>query len=229
MGFFFLFTFSRYMGHVPPLPAVLPIDGSSGSSKTMQVPLLVYLSTVTLILSLILLFGGVVVDFVCWTMQAPNFASGQSRPSRCVTHCYIAKNIFYHQQIAKMNPFWPAAAGTVPLYGAKPYNLNAIPPSESTSIPANSLPANFPGRNSGALTDKGSHPSREKSSTAANTQIDTAQRKQHPMQQLTPPASVNNLLVRILWLPPLLCLDSILFHQPKSISFCSMVRPSFSR
>ncbi|KAH7653824.1 hypothetical protein IHE45_19G104700 [Dioscorea alata] len=149
-----------YMGHVPPLPAVLPIDGNSGSSKTIQ---------------------------------APNFPSGQSRPSRCVTHCYIAKNIFYHQQIAKINPFWPAAAGTVPLYGAKPYNLNAIPPSESTSIPANSLQANFPGRNSGALPDKGSHPSREKSSTAANTQIDTAQRKQHPMQQLTPPASVNNL------------------------------------
>ncbi|KAM0950381.1 putative protein time for coffee [Dioscorea sansibarensis] len=151
-----------YMGHVPPLPAVLPIDASSsGSSKAIQ---------------------------------APNFPSAQSRPSRCVTHCYIAQNIFYHQQIAKMNPFWSAATGTVPLYGAKPYNLNAIPPSESTSIPANSLQASFPGRNSGALPDKGSHPSREKSSAAANTQIDTAQRKQHPMHQLPPPASVNNLL-----------------------------------
>ncbi|KAJ0973599.1 hypothetical protein J5N97_015564 [Dioscorea zingiberensis] len=144
-----------YMGHVPSLPAVLPIDGSSGSTKTIQ---------------------------------APNFLSVQTRPSRCVTHCYIAQNIFYHQQIAKMNPFWPAAAGTMPLYGAKPYNLNAIPPSESTSIPSNSL-QEFPVRNSGPLLDKGAHPSREKSSSTANPQAETAQRKQHPMQQLTAPAS----------------------------------------
>ena len=50
MGFFFLFIFSSYMGHVPPLPAVLPIDASSsGSSKAIQVHLLVYLATVPLL------------------------------------------------------------------------------------------------------------------------------------------------------------------------------------
>jgi hypothetical protein len=36
----------------------------------------------------------------------------------------------YHQQLARMNPFWPAAAGSAPLYGAKPCNLNVVPPAE---------------------------------------------------------------------------------------------------
>ncbi|XP_047333112.1 protein TIME FOR COFFEE-like isoform X2 [Impatiens glandulifera] len=55
----------------------------------------------------------------------------QPRPKRCATHCYVARNINYFQQLAKMNPFWPAAAaaaGTASIFGAKPCNLGVVPP-----------------------------------------------------------------------------------------------------
>ncbi|KAJ7954900.1 Protein TIME FOR COFFEE [Quillaja saponaria] len=46
----------------------------------------------------------------------PHLLFNQPRPKRCATHCYIARNICYIQQIARMNPFWPTAAGIQPLY-----------------------------------------------------------------------------------------------------------------
>ncbi|RVW54887.1 Protein TIME FOR COFFEE [Vitis vinifera] len=65
-------------------------------------------------------------------VQPPHYPLSIPRPKRCATHQYIARNIYYHQQLTRMNPFWSAAAGSASLYGvAKPYNLNFMPPTEN--------------------------------------------------------------------------------------------------
>ncbi|CAA7387979.1 unnamed protein product [Spirodela intermedia] len=72
-------------------------------------------------------------------IQPPHLLPQQLRPKHCSTHCYIAKNIQYHQHIARLGPFWPAAAaaGVASLYGAKPSNPSAAPsPEEAASSAA---------------------------------------------------------------------------------------------
>ncbi|GFZ08841.1 time for coffee [Actinidia rufa] len=115
------------------------------------------------------------------------------RPKRCVTHSYIARNIHYLQQFMKMNPLWPAAAaGSTPLFGVKPCNLNAMPSAE--------LHGNGAGRTVSSVQDKGSgltifpgHSAKDKSSQATN--IADAQRKQQILLQQalplgTPPSNM---------------------------------------
>lgn len=128
---------------------------------------------------------------------------GQSRPKRCATHFYIAQNIHYHEQLARMNPFWPAGPGSAPIYGTKPYNLNVVPPSESAVL-GNQLPGPLGGRSS-STQDKASAASfpgqqpKEKSSSptgmGANL-MDANQRKQQFVLQQGPQhGSANNMLV----------------------------------
>uniref|UniRef100_A0A5B7AP23 Protein TIME FOR COFFEE n=1 Tax=Davidia involucrata TaxID=16924 RepID=A0A5B7AP23_DAVIN len=110
----------------------------------------------------------------------------QPRPKRCATHCYIAKNIHNFHQLMKMNPFWPAAAGSASLFGAKPGNLNVVPPAE--------LHGNIAGRSVNLGQDKGQglaifpgHAGKDKGSQAANI-ADAAPRKQQILlQQALPP------------------------------------------
>ncbi|KAE9606452.1 hypothetical protein Lalb_Chr09g0319791 [Lupinus albus] len=113
------------------------------------------------------------------------------RPKRCATHCYIARNILYHQQIAKMNPFWPAAAGSASLYGAKPCNLNVVTSAElHANVPSRAPNPTqdkdqalvmFPGQMG---KDKGSQP----------TSVDNSQQKQLLLQQALPPGTPSNIL-----------------------------------
>ncbi|CAA6667314.1 unnamed protein product [Spirodela intermedia] len=84
---------------------------------------------------------------------APTMPMRQLRPKRCAIHCYIAHNICFHQQIAQMNPFWPVAAGSTPMFGTKPYNLNLMP-SSASAILSNPLQGGFPGGCLGSLQDK---------------------------------------------------------------------------
>ncbi|KAJ9700315.1 hypothetical protein PVL29_005893 [Vitis rotundifolia] len=125
-------------------------------------------------------------------IQPPHFLFSQPRLKRCATHCYIAWNICQHQQFTRMNPFWPAAAGTPSLYGAKPCNLNVLPSVD--------LHGNFPGRNANPLQDKGQglaifsgHSGKDKGSQAANP-VDAAQRKQILLQQALPPGAPSSIL-----------------------------------
>ncbi|CAK9161627.1 unnamed protein product [Ilex paraguariensis] len=122
----------------------------------------------------------------------PHFS--QPRPKRCATHCYIARNIYVLQQFMKMNPFWPAAAGTASLFGAKPSNLNIVPPAE--------LNGNISGRGMNSMQDKGQglaifpgHTGKDKGPQAANI-ADAAQSKQQPilLQQAMPPVAPSNIL-----------------------------------
>ncbi|TKY51138.1 TIME FOR COFFEE protein [Spatholobus suberectus] len=122
----------------------------------------------------------------------PPHLFNQPRPKRCATHCYIARNILYHQQIARMNPFWPAAAGSASLYGAKPSNLNVVPSPE--------LHGNVPGRAGNSAQDKGhgiamfpGHIGKDKGPQPAN--VDNSSRKQILLQQALPPgAAPSNIL-----------------------------------
>lgn len=96
-----------------------------------------------------------------------------------------------------MNPFWPAAAGSASLYGAKPGNLNPAPSAE--------LHGNIPGRGVNSVQDKGQgiavypgHAGKDKGSqAAANIVVDAAQRKQILIQQAMPPGAPSNILVRL--------------------------------
>ncbi|XP_061338597.1 protein TIME FOR COFFEE-like [Gastrolobium bilobum] len=124
----------------------------------------------------------------------PHLLFNQPRPKRCATHFYIARNISYHQQIARMNPFWPAAAGSASLYGPKPGNLNVVPTTE--------FHGNIPGKAANSTQDKGhglamfpGHIGRDKASQPAN--VDNSSRKQILLPQGLPPGAApppSNLL-----------------------------------
>uniref|UniRef100_A0A5B7ASJ5 Protein TIME FOR COFFEE n=1 Tax=Davidia involucrata TaxID=16924 RepID=A0A5B7ASJ5_DAVIN len=118
----------------------------------------------------------------------------QPRPKRCATHRYIARNIHNLQQFMKMNPFWPAAAGSASLFGAKPCNLNVVPSAE--------LHGNIAGRTLNSVQEKGQslaifpgHTGTDKGSQAAHI-ADAAQRKQQILLQQALPHGVppNNML-----------------------------------
>ncbi|XWS08992.1 hypothetical protein CRYUN_Cryun40dG0047700 [Craigia yunnanensis] len=126
-------------------------------------------------------------------IQPPHLLFTQPRPKRCATHCYIARNIHYHQQFMKMNPFWPAGPGSASLYGPKACNLNVVPPSE--------LHVNIPGRGVNSAQDKGQglaifpgHVAKDKGSQAAANMVDAAQRKQILLQQALSPGAHSNIL-----------------------------------
>lgn len=109
----------------------------------------------------------------------PHLLFNQPRPKRCATHCYIARNIQSHQQFTKMNPFWPAAAGSAPLYGTKACNLSLMPPTELQ----------------GSVLGRSSNPVPDKNSQSTSKSSDTAQRNQILLQQALPPGAANNIMV----------------------------------
>ncbi|CAI8586391.1 unnamed protein product [Vicia faba] len=123
-------------------------------------------------------------------------AAIQPRPKKCATHCYIARNILYNQQIARMTPFWPAAAaGSASLYGANPGgNLSVVPSKELHS-------GNVSGRAANSSQDKGhgltmfpGHVGKDKSSSQPSN-VDNSSRKQILLQQTLPPgAAPSNIL-----------------------------------
>ncbi|KAF2610640.1 hypothetical protein F2Q70_00010298, partial [Brassica cretica] len=123
--------------------------------------------------------GVVPTDTSSLSSAPPHLLFNQPRPKRCATHCYIARNIQSHQQFTKMNPFWPAAIGSAPLYGTKACNLSLMPPTE--------LQGTVLGRSPNQIQDENSQ-STSKSS-------DTAQRNQILLQQALPPgAAANNIM-----------------------------------
>lgn len=146
----------------------------------------------------------------------PHLLFNQPRPKRCATHCYIARNIQSHQQFTKMNPFWPAAAGSAPLYGTKACNLSLMPPTELQ----------------GSVLGRSPNPVPDKISQSTSKSSDTAQRNQILLQQALPPGAGNNILVSFFFPPSSMFLISIFSRPCELIDFffcyCSMVRHSFS-
>lgn len=122
-------------------------------------------------------------------LQPPQLLFSQPRPKRCATHCYIARNISYHQQVTKMNPFWQAAAGSSSLYGNKACNLNMVPPADSQNKGMNFVQDKSQGMNIFPGTS-----GKEKGSQATGV-AEAAQRKQMLLQQALPPGTPSSILV----------------------------------
>lgn len=212
------------MGQVPSLQAAISMDGTPGSSSIMQVLLSAFpYPAPCFLLSLqISEFWSIMI------LQPPSFFSPHPRPKRCATHCYIAQNIVYHQRLAKMNAFWPAAAGSTPqIYGAKPYNLNAVPAADAF------VAGGFAGRNAGSLQDnKGAAtvsalpgpPSKEMMPSAKNGTAEAAQRKQLGHQQPPQPVSAANAPVSLL---PSCFLYFTLYLWDREINYSLFLSPSF--
>ncbi|MFQ6632466.1 hypothetical protein Gotur_009695 [Gossypium turneri] len=178
------------MGYMAPLQGVVSMEGSAVSSAAIQ---------------------------AC--RCPPHLLFSQPRPKRCATHCYIARNIHNHQQIMKMNAFWPAAPGSASLYGPKACNLNVVPPSE--------LHGNIPGRGVNSVQEKGQglaifpgHVCKDKSSQAATNMVDAAQRKQIMLQQALPPGAPNNIMQGPAFIFPL-------NQQQAAAAAAASVRPGY--
>ncbi|XP_028789350.1 protein TIME FOR COFFEE-like isoform X2 [Neltuma alba] len=121
----------------------------------------------------------------------PHLLFNQPRPKRCATHCEIARTISYHQQISRMSPFWPAAAGSASLYGTKPCNLNVASSTE--------LQGSVVSRAPNSAQDKGHSLAmfpgpigKEKGSQGVS--MESAQRKQALLQQALPAGAPSNIL-----------------------------------
>jgi hypothetical protein len=78
-----------------------------------------------------------------------------------------------------MNPFWPAAAGSAPMYGTKACNLSLMPPTELQ----------------GSVLGRSSNPVQDKNSQSTSKSSETAQRNQLMLQQALPPGAANSILV----------------------------------
>ncbi|GLT78490.1 hypothetical protein SLA2020_500230 [Shorea laevis] len=165
-------------------PASLPLPMSMATSWPGALPPMGYMAPLQGVVSM----DGSTVPSA--SIQPPHLILTQPRPKRCATHCYIARNIQSHQQFFK-NPFWPAAAGSASLYGAKACNLNVVPSTE--------LHGNISGRVVNSVQEKGQgiamfpgHVNKDKGPQAGN--IVDAQRKQIMLQQALLPAAPSNIL-----------------------------------
>lgn len=133
-------------------------------------------------------------------MQHANFVLSQPRANRCATHHYIARNIFLHQQSAKMNLFLSSAVGSGSLCDTEHNNISHMPSAESIVVGKQSH-KHSPGVNQNAAQEKEWAAKSDyslamvRSSTPANL-IDSTQMKQLVLQLGPHPRSTNNLMVR---------------------------------
>ncbi|KAK7378362.1 hypothetical protein VNO80_03801 [Phaseolus coccineus] len=117
--------------------------------------------------------------------QHGNFALSQPRPKRCVTHGYIARNIFMHQQCTKMNTLLPSAIGCGSMCDTK---LSKVHSAESVVV-GKQFHKQSPVVSHNAEPEKGwatssdfSLPAIKRSSGPANS-MDMTQMKQLMLQQ----------------------------------------------
>lgn len=108
------------------------------------------------------------------------------RPKRCATHCYIARNISYLQQLMKINPFWPPASASVsPMFGSKPSTELQSHMPQSMQDKSQQVGI-FPGQTTVKDT---------KSSQTTSIPDPTLRKQQVLLQQAMPPGTPNNILV----------------------------------
>ncbi|KAM7259802.1 hypothetical protein ACFE04_015543 [Oxalis oulophora] len=158
------------LGCTPPFQTVIPIEGSSGSSVVNKI-----------------------LNFALKILK-----NQQPRPKRCATHHHIARTIHLHQQMTKMNNFWPAMAASTS--AVKPGNLNFIPSTEKMIL-GNPLQGNIPIVNLDSKHETTELPvakvpgytKKENGSTPANL-IGSAQQQPIVLQQSSQPAPAGNVL-----------------------------------
>ena len=196
---------------MPSPQTVVPMDGTAESSKALKVSyassffrgpnLVMYIYTLDFHFEFTVEFAIELLENV----QPPQFIP-EPRPKRCATHNYIACNIRLHQQFTKTNHFWPATAGSAALCGAKPKDLNAMPPAENMII-GSTLQGSFPFVNLNPAQDKVQAVANipvftRKDRSSESTLIETAQKQQLVLPQPPHPAPAGNLMV---WSYPVQC------------------------
>lgn len=89
-----------------------------------------------------------------------------------------------------MNTFWPAAAGTAPLHGAKPHNLNVFPSSDGKNTVSSQDNKEAP-----VVAAFKGPPSKDRMPAANNPPAEAAEKKQLVLQQMPQSGSATNMLV----------------------------------
>ncbi|XP_076923917.1 protein TIME FOR COFFEE-like isoform X2 [Bidens hawaiensis] len=134
------------------------------------------------------------------------------RPKRCATHCYIARNINYLQQLMKINPFWPpASASAAPMFGSKPSTELQSHMPQSMQDKSQQVGI-FPGQTTVKDT---------KSSQTTSVPDPTLRKQQVLLQQAMPPGTPNNILHGPAFIFP--------FNQQQAAVAAASVRPGTSK
>ncbi|CAN6212049.1 unnamed protein product [Urochloa humidicola] len=137
-----------------------------------------------------------------------------TRSKRCATHCYIAQFIQHQQRVAKMNSFWPPAAAAAaaaaanrsgPFFGARPFNMGVVPPTDAASLLVNPMQGSYPVRAHTPMQEakappmatspfqgQGSLPKDKAPGNAAGAE--SSQRKQPPAHETQQSAPMPNML-----------------------------------
>jgi len=137
-----------------------------------------------------------------------------TRSKRCATHCYIAQFIQHQQRVAKMNSFWPPAAAAAaaaanrsgPFFGARPFNMGVVPPTDAASLLVNPMQGSYPVRTHAPMQEakapsmatspfQGSL-SKDKAPGNAAAAAESSQRKQPPAHETQQSTPMPNMLVR---------------------------------
>ncbi|CAL5086042.1 unnamed protein product [Urochloa decumbens] len=135
-----------------------------------------------------------------------------TRSKRCATHCYIAQFIQHQQRVAKMNSFWPPAAAAAaaaaanrsgPFFGARPFNMGVVPPTDAASLLVNPMQGSYPVRAHTPMQEAKAPPmatspfqgSLSKDKALGNAaSAESSQRKQPPAHETQQSAPMPNML-----------------------------------
>jgi hypothetical protein len=140
-----------------------------------------------------------------------------TRSKRCATHCYIAQFIQHQQRVAKMNSFWPPTAAAAaaaaanrppgPFFGARPFSMGVVPPTDAASMLVNPMQGSYPVRAHTPMQEAKApmatspfQGSLSKDKTLGNAAgAESSQRKQPPSHETLQSTPLPNMLVRTCW------------------------------
>ena len=140
-----------------------------------------------------------------------------TRSKRCATHCYIAQFIQHQQRVAKMNSFWPPAAAAAaaaaanrsgPFFGARPFGMGVVPPTDAASMLVNPMQGSYPVRahtpmqeaKAPSIATSPFQGSLSKDKALGNAAgAESSQRKQPPAHETQQSTPMPNMLVRACW------------------------------
>lgn len=163
-----------------------------------------------------------------------------TRSKRCATHCYIAQFIQHQQRVAKMNSFWPPAAAAAaaaaanrsgPFFGARPFGMGVVPPTDAASMLVNPMQGSYAVRahtpmqeaKAPSMATSPFQGSLSKDKALGNAAgAESSQRKQPPAHETQQSTPMPNMLVRA-------CRKSFLTENFCWIFSYKMFPPFFSK
>jgi hypothetical protein len=152
------------------------------------------------------LFSPQALWFSLLLQQASLIPPPPTRLKRCATHCFVAQLIQYHEQIAKMNSFWPPPNRSGPFFGPRPpFNMGVVPPTDAASLLVNPMQGSYPVRAHAPLQESkaptmASSPvqgglSKDKAAPGNGAGSESNQRKHPPAPETQQSTLMPNMLV----------------------------------